>query len=160
MEQCRVWICRDKEMLFKWRPKVHLIFYYRNICLSLLLDSKTGSLRLHSTQAPPASYKPPWYWLCRGLRCRDLGPPFPRVSSFPAQSGVRGACRLSARRYKLRWMSRVNLWYYSAVNGPQCQRASNTQANHCSDSSPVCACVCDVQTTFHWIMWQRLITLF
>lgn len=52
-------------------------FYYRNICLSLLLDSKTRSLCLHSTQAPPASYKPPWYWLCRGLRCRDLGPPFP-----------------------------------------------------------------------------------
>lgn len=42
---------------------------------SAWLKDSLPSSPLHP--GPPASYKPPWYWLCRGLRCRDLGPPFP-----------------------------------------------------------------------------------
>lgn len=48
---------------------------------------------------------------------------------------------LSAMRYKLLWMSKVNLWYYSAVNGPPCYKASNTPGNDCSDSRAMGACV-------------------
>lgn len=105
------------------------------------LSQSLPSLHLPSAQAPTFP-KPLCYWLQRGLRCRDFALLSLCVSSFPAQSAVRRACRLSARRYKLLRMSRFNLWYYSTVNGPPCHRASNTPANDCSDSSTVCVCVC------------------
>lgn len=83
---------------------------------------------------------------------------------FPHRVLYAEPASIGARSHKLLWMSRVNLWYYSAVNGPPCCRASYIPGNDCSDSCVVCVCVCerarvassDHETTSECVMWQWL----